>query len=246
LDVRNPEEYEAGHLAGSVSAPGGQLVQTTDRYVGTLRSRIVLIDDTGVRATMTASWLNQMGWPEVVVLENALGHVELEKGPHVTPVLGLGDVVADEISPHALIQISAGGANVVDLSDSRNYQRRHIPGAWFALRSRLDKALTKLPPAPLLVLTSEDGVLAQFAALEAAALTSSSIKVLTGGNAAWAAAGLPLDEGLENMASEPDDAWLRPYDREAGAADAMRHYLSWEVDLVHQIKRDGTARWLKH
>ena len=53
LDVRNPEEYEHGHLPASISAPGGQLVQATDRYVGTLRSRIVLIDDTGVRATMT-------------------------------------------------------------------------------------------------------------------------------------------------------------------------------------------------
>src|SRR6185437_13190671 len=29
LDVRTPEEYAAGHLAGARSAPGGQLVQET-------------------------------------------------------------------------------------------------------------------------------------------------------------------------------------------------------------------------
>src|SRR6218665_659769 len=28
LDVRTPEEYQAGHLPGSRSAPGGQLVQS--------------------------------------------------------------------------------------------------------------------------------------------------------------------------------------------------------------------------
>src|SRR5262249_44015934 len=30
LDVRSPEEYLQGHLAGARSAPGGQLVQATD------------------------------------------------------------------------------------------------------------------------------------------------------------------------------------------------------------------------
>src|SRR5262245_33007896 len=33
LDVRTPEEYEAGHAPGFASAPGGQLVQATDEWV---------------------------------------------------------------------------------------------------------------------------------------------------------------------------------------------------------------------
>ncbi|MGC8000918.1 rhodanese-related sulfurtransferase, partial [Salmonella enterica] len=32
FDVRNPEAYRAGHVAGSHSTPGGQLVQETDHY----------------------------------------------------------------------------------------------------------------------------------------------------------------------------------------------------------------------
>ena len=47
---------------GAISAPGGQLVQATDIYAGTLGARIVLCDDNEVRALMTASWLKQMGW----------------------------------------------------------------------------------------------------------------------------------------------------------------------------------------
>ena len=45
FDVRNPAEYQAGHFPGARSAPGGQLVQATDHYVGTLGARIVLGDD---------------------------------------------------------------------------------------------------------------------------------------------------------------------------------------------------------
>src|SRR5436305_11407294 len=62
FDVRDPPEYAAGHVAGALSAPGGQLVQATDQYAGTLHARIVCVDDKEVRAVMTASWLRQIGW----------------------------------------------------------------------------------------------------------------------------------------------------------------------------------------
>src|SRR5712691_3916989 len=55
LDVRTPEEYEAGHLQGARSAPGGQLVQETDSFIATWGARIVLVDDNAVRATMIGS-----------------------------------------------------------------------------------------------------------------------------------------------------------------------------------------------
>jgi len=70
FDVRAPEEYAAGHLPGFASTPGGQLVQETDHVAPVRGARIVLADDDGVRAPITASWLAQMGW-EVYVLEPA-------------------------------------------------------------------------------------------------------------------------------------------------------------------------------
>jgi rhodanese-related sulfurtransferase len=68
FDVRTPEEFSTGHLPGFLSAPGGQLVQETDASMPVRGARVVLADQDGVRANMSASWLAQMGW-EVWVLE---------------------------------------------------------------------------------------------------------------------------------------------------------------------------------
>lgn len=71
FDVREADEYAAGHLAGFRHYPGGQLVQEIDTAAPVRGARILLTDDMSVRADMTASWLAQMAW-EVYVLDG--GH----------------------------------------------------------------------------------------------------------------------------------------------------------------------------
>ena len=244
FDVRNPEEYDSGHLPGSVPAPGGQLVQATDRYAATRNARVVLVDDTGVRATMTASWLIQMGWPEVAVLTGGLDGDALEAGRRSPPVAGLEVADAEAIAVDALARLVARDrATVVDLAPSRDYRGGHIPGAWFAVRARLAAALARIPAAERLVFTSADGTLARLAASEAAPLTEIAVACLAGGTAAWRAAGHALAEGEEHMADVADDVWLRPYDRTTGVQAAANEYLSWELALGEQIERDATARF---
>ncbi|HZB93186.1 MAG TPA: rhodanese-like domain-containing protein, partial [Stellaceae bacterium] len=241
FDVRSPEEYAAGHLAGARSAPGGQLVQATDAYRATLKARLVLVDDDGVRARMTASWLVQMGHDEVYVLDKAEG--ARETGPERVRVLGLdGDVPALAAPELAALQ-ARGEAVVIDLDSSLAYREQHIPGAWFAIRARLGAALPRLPERGMLVLTSRDGVLAALAAPDLQALTPRPVKVLAGGTATWRQSGLPLASGEEHLADAPIDAWYRPYDKGAGVEAAMNAYLDWEVALVEQVKRDGDARF---
>jgi rhodanese-related sulfurtransferase len=79
FDVRDAEEYAAGHLPGFRHYAGGQLVQEIDMASPVRGARILLTDDKGVRADMTASWLAQMGW-ETYVLVGGYGRV-LEVGP---------------------------------------------------------------------------------------------------------------------------------------------------------------------
>jgi rhodanese-related sulfurtransferase len=79
FDVRTSEDYAAGHIRGFRHYPGGQLVQEIDMAAPVRGARILLTDDRGVRADMTASWLAQMGW-ETYVFEGGYDGV-LEVGP---------------------------------------------------------------------------------------------------------------------------------------------------------------------
>jgi rhodanese-related sulfurtransferase len=79
FDVRAVEDYATGHIGGFRHYPGGQLIQEIDMAAPVRGARILLTDDKGVRADMTASWLAQMGW-EVYVLEGGYG-AALEVGP---------------------------------------------------------------------------------------------------------------------------------------------------------------------
>jgi rhodanese-related sulfurtransferase len=244
FDVRSPDEYAAGHLHSTVNAPGGQLVQATDAFAATRNARIVLIDDHGVRATMTASWLIQMGWRDVFVVKDALKSGPLYKVPAAADVLGLAGVKFEPIEAHTLKrELDAGNAAVMDFETSLRYRDGHIPGAWLSIRANLEANLPKVPTTKLLVLTSQDGVVAQLAAPAAARLTKTPVKVLQDGTDAWRAAGLPLEQGLTHLADTTDDVWYRPYDRTANVEEAMKDYLTWEVNLVKQIERDDDVKF---
>ncbi|HEY0314932.1 MAG TPA: rhodanese-like domain-containing protein [Sphingomonas sp.] len=84
FDVRTAEEYAAGHIPGFRHYPGGQLVQETDMAAPVRGARILLADDLGARADMTASWLAQLGW-EVYVLEGGFDGPQETGAPATIP-----------------------------------------------------------------------------------------------------------------------------------------------------------------
>ena len=238
FDVRTPEEFEAGHLPGARSTPGGQLVQETDHVASVRGARLVLVDDDGVRANMSASWLAQLGW-EVHVLDDLQAADFSEKGAWVAPVPAPAQ--AELISPHTLADwLTHGDTAILDFTPSVNYVKRHIPGAFWALRAQLPQALAKVKPAERYVLTCGTSQLARLAVAEVEAMTGKPVFLLQGGTLNWIAEKLPLEEGETHLASPRIDRYRRPYEGTDSPKEAMQAYLDWEFGLVDQLARDGT------
>src|SRR5690606_4525854 len=173
LDVRSPAEFRERHIAGSRSAPGGQLVQATDEYIAARAARVILVDPEQVRAVMTASWLEQMGLPEVCGLlpegEDGFAGWATAEGEAGAP--GAREAPSwREIEPGALAgRLADPGIAVLDLASSLRHRARHVAGAWWGVRSRLGEARDAIAASPVLrelVLTADDPRLARFAAPE--------------------------------------------------------------------------------
>ncbi|MFF7710917.1 rhodanese-like domain-containing protein [Pseudomonas sp. NPDC007930] len=238
FDVRGEDEYQAGHLPGSRPVPGGQLVQETDHVASVRGARIVLVDDDGVRANMSASWLAQMGW-EVAVVDGLAAEAFSETGAWQPPLPAVPQ--PPSISAAELQGLLAQpGTVLLDFTTSANYVKRHIPGAHWAIRAQLAQALENLPLAERYVVTCGSSLLARFAALDLAQRVQQPVQVLEGGTAAWIAAGLPLEAGESHLAVPRSDRYRRPYEGTDAPREAMQAYLDWEFGLVAQLGRDGT------
>jgi rhodanese-related sulfurtransferase len=250
FDVRTPEEFLSGHLPGFHNAPGGQLVQETDGFAPVRGAKIVLVDDDGTRANMTASWLAQMAW-DVFVIDSDVGEPDgwrdrfTERGRGYTPLPALPPLTdGAAISPSRLAEWLQPGSDsavvVFDFAPSSIYAKSHIPGSWFALRSSLADALNAPATAGRYVFTSPDGLAARFAWADARIVTTKPLHVLDGGTAAWTAQGGATDDGAPRYASPPIDRYKRPYEGTDSPAADMQAYLDWEYGLVEQLNRDGT------
>jgi rhodanese-related sulfurtransferase len=137
---------------------------------------------------------------------------------------------------------SGDGTAVIDLNRSIEFREGHIPGALWGVRTRLAGLAPQLAGVKHVVITSPDGVVARLAVDEAKQVTKADVRVLEGGTDAWHAFGRPL---VKDRTTPPDedciDSYLRAYDRNSGVEEAMQAYLTWEIELANQIRRDNTV-----
>jgi rhodanese-related sulfurtransferase len=243
FDVRDIEEYQAGTPEGAVLAPAGQLVQATDSYVGTLKSRIVVFDDKKVRAIMAATWLAKAGWDEVYILTDA--PQEVCHAPATGPI-GPAPVISQDrvMSPSKLAaQLDDGSVWLLDLATSPEFLNGHIAGAHFCIRSRMMNALSKLDPEKDIVLTSPDGVLAAWALPEVVAVWPRRVHLLSGGTQGWQLSGMALDKGFQETLEPPTDLWHTPSSEFGGGKAAMAEYIEWETGLIPKLKGEPGLRF---
>jgi rhodanese-related sulfurtransferase len=241
LDVRTPEEFAAGHLPGSVSAPGGQLVQAIDRWVGIRGARLVLVDNHGTRAVMSAHWLKQMGW-DVSVLDNALDGQALVTGA-AAPAPALPRVLTIGVA-EAAHWLNDGAASIV-IGSSAEYRTAHPEDAVWAIRPRLDRLPASVLKASRVAVFAENEAVGTLAAADLAEIAAGPVVLVDGGIAAWRAAARPFATSPDNPPDEECvDFIFWNHDRHSGtegAERAMRAYLQWELDLPGEIEKDGLS-----
>ena len=223
-DVRTPEEFAAGSLTGAQHAPGGQLIQGTDLYIGVRNARVVLFDDDDVRAPVVASWLRQLGH-EAFVLEGGL-----DSG--LTLVAPSG--VALELPVATASDLAQG--QLIDLRPSMSYRKQHAEGARWSIRPLLAEHVRD-EQRPLVLIADEPAV-AQLAASELPAQQREQVRFLPN----WQGAGLVLTDAPGLL---PDaqciDFLFFVHDRHAGNKEAARQYLAWETGLIAQMTAEEIA-----
>jgi cystathionine beta-lyase len=234
-DVRTPEEFARGSIAGARHAPGGQLIQATDQWVGVRNARIVLIDGgEAVRAPVVASWLAQLGC-EAYVLEGGVKAPLAAPEPAVPALPQLPAIEAAQLK--ALVDAAA--CSVIDVGPSMSFRKAHIPGSRWSIRSRI-AADAQGATSPV-VLVGEDDV-ARLAATELLDAGIRDLRLLSGGLAAWTAAGYAT---VSTPDSPPDrdciDYLFFVHDRHAGNREAMKRYLAWETGLMAQLGEQDKA-----
>lgn len=239
FDVRTAAEYEAGHFPGARWAPGGQLVQGLDLWVGVRGARLVIADDDGVRATVAAHWLKQMGW-EVSVLVAPPGSGVTASGPSPR-------VTASDLPPIASVTAAAarawlgGEGGIVSADSSAAFRAGHPQGAHWVNRARVGRLPASLRDAGRILVVGSDNASAVLVASELAETTGAEVRVLSGGLKAWQAEGLPVAASDEPGDADRVDYLFWHHARHQGDFNGMRAYLQWELDLPKRIEADGTA-----
>jgi rhodanese-related sulfurtransferase len=193
---------------------------------------------------MSAAWLRLMGHRDVFVVEGGL-EAAASSGRALAPVPELSLPVSSiDVTGLVALFDRGEGTVVIDLARSIDFRDGHMPGALWGVRTRLGGLRAAVAGASYVVLTSPDGVLARLAVDEVKGLSDAEVLVLEGGTEAWHAFGRPLVKDRTNPPDEACiDAYLRPYDRNSGVEEAMNGYLTWEIELVHQIERDDTVKF---
>ena len=86
LDVREPDEYEAGALDGAVHIPRGHLESQVESRLSDKDKPLVVYCAGGVRSAFAARTLQELGYTDVVSLVGGFGRWKDEGRPWSTPV----------------------------------------------------------------------------------------------------------------------------------------------------------------
>jgi len=240
IDVRSAAEYKQEHLPGAVHAWSGQAAQAADLTMGVRRARVVLSDDTGLRAAMAGLWLRAMGYEVYVLRETASTGLASDwriQSPVLPAATSLPSLPVSDVQA----QLVAGQVQLIDIRGSQDYRKLHASEAHWATRARLSRVSQTLEGKPL-VLFADDPVAAQYFSEDAQSSGLTVLGLVSGGLKAWQAAGLPTKASpLIPIDQDCIDFLFFVHDRHDGNLESARRYLEWETGLIAQLDEQERA-----
>jgi hydroxyacylglutathione hydrolase len=185
LDTRDPDEFGAAHLAGSINIGlGGQYAT----WAGTMLDRthlIVIIADPG-RENESAVRLGRIGFDHVAgYLQNGLR--SLESKPEL---VGFTERLSAQFAAELLS--SSQPPLAIDVRAPRERDQKHIGGSLGVPLNRLKEKLETLPKHRRLLVYCAGGYRSSIAASLLQASGFNPVSEIAGGIAAWEAAKLPI------------------------------------------------------
>ncbi|KAF1042679.1 MAG: Thiosulfate sulfurtransferase GlpE [Herbaspirillum frisingense] len=233
FDIRSEQEYLRRSLPGAGHAPGGQLIQATDQYVGVRNSRLILLDHEEVRAPVVASWLYQLGFEVAIVEGGIAASLRLPGPPEPAAALAAADI------PATVRTLAQGSAILLDLRSSAAYLKEHAEGARWTIRPLLPawiKGLSKLPDT--IILVAESAAIASLAAIDLREAGVRHVEWIHGLTPLTDAGWPTLQNGTLAEGQTRLDYLFFVHDRHEGNAQAARQYLDWETALIAQCSAD--------
>jgi hydroxyacylglutathione hydrolase len=195
LDTRDPSEFAAAHLGGSINIGlGGQYATWAGTLLDAARP-IVIVADPGAEA-QSALRLGRIGFDQVEGFLDG-GLAAIERGPQGSaPQASIPQIVStDRLSPQTAVDRIAGPNPplVIDLRTPRERAEKSIKGSMHRPLNTLRDGLPDIAHDRAIIVHCAGGYRSSMAASLLQRDGFTNVSELAGGIAAWEAAGLPVN-----------------------------------------------------
>jgi glyoxylase-like metal-dependent hydrolase (beta-lactamase superfamily II)/rhodanese-related sulfurtransferase len=202
LDTRDPSEFAAAHLAGSINIGlGGQYATWAGTLLDAARP-IVIVADPGAEG-QSALRLGRIGFDQVAGFLDG-GLVATERGPQgsAPQVSGLRGIVSTErLSPQTAADRIAGPNPplLIDIRTPRERAEKSITGSLHRPLNTFREGLPDVARDKAIVVHCAGGYRSSMAASLLQRDGFTNVSELAGGITAWEAAGLPVNGSGQSM-----------------------------------------------
>jgi rhodanese-related sulfurtransferase len=216
IDVRQPDEYDAGHIPGAVNIPLRELAANVDKIP--TDTQVFVYCASGFRAGLAISSLRMMGYDNALAYSGSY-KAWTEAGEEISTEAAEAPVVGDPgFAPELVAAVNdylsnipdgygtAGdveavkaaieaGAFVLDVRTPDEYAEGHIEGAVNIPLRTITANMDQIPTDVTVIVHCKSGFRAALAMPVVGVLGFSNAKAFTGSYNAWVEAGEPVVTG---------------------------------------------------